>query len=74
MIHEIELKDTEHYEGLVEITKADPEIIPLFLKTTDGDLKIIPADSKKFTDIEKGSRLVYLGKMFDIVNGADSIE
>lgn len=74
VIHEIELKDTEHYEGLVEITKADPEIIPLFLKTTDGDLKIIPADSKKFTDIEKGSRLVYLGKMFDIVNGADSIE
>ncbi|WP_047246909.1 cation:proton antiporter [Maribacter thermophilus] len=74
VIHEIELNDTEHYEGLIEITKADPEIIPLFLKTPDGDLKIIPAHSKKFTDIEKGSKLVYLGKMFDIVNGADSIE
>lgn len=73
VIHEIELKDTEHYEGLIEITKADSEIIPLFLKTPDGDLKIIPAHSKKFTDIEKGSRLVYLGKMFDIAHGMDSV-
>jgi hypothetical protein len=62
VIREIELKDTEHYEGLIEITKADPDIIPLFLKTPDDDIKIISSFSKDFTDIEEGSKLVYLGK------------
>ncbi|RRQ50080.1 cell shape-determining protein [Maribacter algicola] len=65
-IREIELKDTEHYEGLIEITKADADIIPLFLKTPDGDIKIISSFSKDFTDIEEGSMLVYLGKALPI--------
>lgn len=62
VIREIDLKDTEHYEGLIEITKADTDIIPLFLKTPDNDIKIISAFSKEFTDIKEGSKLVYLGK------------
>ncbi|MDC6404253.1 MULTISPECIES: cation:proton antiporter [Maribacter] len=65
-IREIELKDTEHYEGLIEITKADPDIIPLFLKTPDDDIKIISSFSKDFTDIEEGSKLVYLGKALPV--------
>lgn len=68
-IHEIALHDTEHYEGLIEITKADHDIIPLFLKNPDGDIKIIPAFSKEFTDIKEGYELVYLGKMFPIEDG-----
>ncbi|SNR60753.1 sodium/proton antiporter, CPA1 family (TC 2.A.36) [Maribacter sedimenticola] len=63
-IHEIELHDTEHYEGLIEITKADNDIIPLFLKDLEGDIQIITAFSKDFTDIQKGYKLAYLGKMF----------
>ncbi|KAA2219312.1 MULTISPECIES: cation:proton antiporter [Maribacter] len=66
VIREIELKDTEHYEGLIEITKADPDIIPLFLKTPDDDIKIISSFSKDFTDIEEGSKLVYLGKALPV--------
>lgn len=65
-IREIELKDTEHYEGLIEITKADADIIPLFLKTPDDDIKIISSFSKDFTDIEEGSKLVYLGKALSL--------
>ena len=65
-IREIELKDTEHYEGLIEITKADSEIIPLFLKTPDDDIKIISSFSKEFTDIEEGSKLAYLGKALPV--------
>ncbi len=65
-IHEIELKDTEHYEGLIEITKADHDIIPLFLKSPDGDIEIIPSFSQEFTDIQEGYKLAYLGKMFPI--------
>ncbi|MFS4415489.1 cation:proton antiporter [Maribacter sp. 2307ULW6-5] len=61
-IHEIALKDTEHYQGLIEITKADPYIVPLFLKTPEGELKIIPAYSQEFTDITEGHTLAYLGK------------
>tara|TARA_R110000765_G_scaffold101749_1_gene190072 strand:+ start:5036 stop:6898 length:1863 start_codon:yes stop_codon:yes gene_type:complete len=63
-IHEIELHDTEHYEGLIEITKADADIVPLFLIDPDGDIQIITAYSKDFTDIQKGYKLAYLGKMF----------
>lgn len=64
-INEIELKDQEHYNGLIEITKADNDIIPLFLKNPENDLKIISAFSKEFTDIKEGYKLVYLGKVFD---------
>ncbi|QCX01915.1 sodium:proton antiporter [Aggregatimonas sangjinii] len=65
-IHEIELKDQEHYEGLIEITKADKDIIPIFLKTPKGDIKIISSFSTEFNDIQEGSHLAYLGKLFDV--------
>lgn len=65
-IHEIDLKSTEHYNNLIEMTKADNHIIPVFLKTPDGDLKIISSYSENFEDIKEGFKLVYLGKMFDI--------
>lgn len=65
-IHEIDLHDTEHYEGLIEITKADPDIVPLFLKDPEGDIQIITAFSKGFTDITEGYKLAYLGKVLSI--------
>lgn len=70
-IHEIELKDNKHYEGLIEITKADEDIVPLFLKTPDGELKIISSFSKGFTDITEGYKLAYLGKVFDLEPSTD---
>ncbi len=63
-IHEVEIKDREHYEAMIELTKADNDIIPIFLKEPDGDLTIIPSFSKEFTNIKEGSKLVYLGKEF----------
>tara|TARA_R110002050_G_scaffold16719_1_gene50444 strand:- start:90630 stop:92501 length:1872 start_codon:yes stop_codon:yes gene_type:complete len=65
-IHEIDLKSTAHYNSLIEMTKADNNIIPIFLKIPDGDLKIISSYSENFEDIKEGFKLVYLGKMFDI--------
>lgn len=61
-VHEIELEDQSHYDRLIEITKSDENIIPIFLKTHDGDLKIMSSYSKEFKDIQKGYKLVYLGK------------
>ena len=49
---------------MIEITKADADIVPLFLKDPEGDIQIITAFSKEFTDIQKGYKLAYLGKMF----------
>lgn len=64
-INEIEIKDKEHYEGLIEITKADKDIVPLFFKGLDGDLKIISSFSTDFEDVKEGSMLVYLGKKLE---------
>lgn len=71
VINEIALNDQEHYEGLIEITKADEDTVPIFLKTPDGDLKIITSYSQEFTNIQEGYRLVYLGKNFDTDNRPD---
>ncbi len=64
-INEIELTDKEQYNGLIEITKKDNDIIPLFLKDANDDLKIISAFSKENYDVKEGYKLVYLGKVFD---------
>ncbi len=60
-IHEILVNGKEHYEGLIEISKSDPDIIPLFVKTDEGDLQIIPSHSSE-VEIMEGFHLVYLGK------------
>ena len=60
-IHEIALNSKEHYEGLIEISKTDTDIIPLFVKNKEGNLTIIPSHSSE-VEIEEGYQLVYLGK------------
>lgn len=71
-IHEIQLKDNEHFEGLIEMSKADENIIPLFLKNTNGDIKIISAYVTELEDIKPGYKLVYLGKRFELKDKNDS--
>ena len=61
-IHEIDLEDKEHYDELIEITYEDRDIVPLFTKSPDGSIEIIPANSKDFTPKGEGFKLVYLGK------------
>ena len=60
-IHEIDLNSRKHYDGLIEISKTDPEVIPLFVKDVEGELKIIPSHSSE-VEIGEGYKLVYLGK------------
>ena len=61
-INEIEIKDKSHYENLIEITINDENIIPLFLKGTNGELDIISSYSKNKNEFTSGCKLVYLGK------------
>ncbi|GGG38645.1 sodium/hydrogen antiporter [Croceivirga lutea] len=70
-VNEIEIKNKEEYDALIEITKADNNTVPIFLKDPEGDLKIIPSFSKEFNDITEGYKLVYLGKVLDTDNDED---
>ena len=63
-IHEIELKSKGHYDELIEITNHDEDIIPLLVKDKRGVLEIISSYNKAIDKIEKGYKLVYLGKPF----------
>lgn len=63
-IHELELNSKKHYEGLIEISKTDPDIIPLFVKNNEGELNIIPSNSMD-VEIEEGYLMVYLGKQIE---------
>ncbi|HZJ20494.1 MAG TPA: NAD-binding protein, partial [Pricia sp.] len=71
-VHEIELKDGEHYEGLIEMIKAENYTIPILLKTPEGDLRVISSYSTEFNDITEGSKLVYLGKTIDVEKSMDN--
>ncbi|MDT0651158.1 cation:proton antiporter [Autumnicola edwardsiae] len=60
-IHELDLNSKQHYEGLIEISKTDPDIIPIFVKNSEGKFVIIPSHSSE-VEINEGYQLVYLGK------------
>ncbi|AUC78808.1 cell shape-determining protein [Nonlabens sp. MB-3u-79] len=59
-IHEITIRSQDHFKGLIEITKTDNDIIPLFVRK-DNKIDIIPSMALNL-EIEEGSVLAYLGK------------
>ncbi|WP_166959811.1 cation:proton antiporter [Yeosuana marina] len=61
-IHEIEILDRDHYEKLIEVTNKDEDMIPLLVKDKKGVLEIISSHNKAIKNVEKGYKLVYLGK------------
>lgn len=65
-IHEIEINDRAHYESLIEITNKESDMIPLLVKDKSGVLEIISSYNKAIENIEKGYKLVYLGKPFNL--------
>ena len=66
-VQEITLKGQEHYLELLDIIKADKEMIPVFIKDNNGELHIIPAFSETLKSVvTKGHKLVYLGKPLDL--------
>ena len=65
-IHEIVLEGQEHYEKLISITKEDADIIPVFIKNTEGNIAIISSYNQEVKEPQEGDILVYLGKVFDM--------
>ncbi|KEZ92476.1 MULTISPECIES: cation:proton antiporter [Nonlabens] len=70
-IHEITIKSQEHYEGLIEITKTDENIIPLFIRKKN-EIDIIPSTSLDM-EVEEDSKLVYLGKKIVVQASGDVV-
>lgn len=64
-ISEIEIKNRAHYEELIEITNNDQDRIPLLVKDKRGVLEIISSYNKAISKVEKGYKLVYMGKPFE---------
>lgn len=64
-IQEIEIDNKEHYQSIVELTKSDNEIIPVFLKDNNDELIIISSENNQ-TEIGENWKLVYLGKPIDV--------
>ena len=63
-IQEIDLKDQDHLNTLLEISGKDQDTVPLFIKSKAGELKILrPAE--EVPEYSAGSKLVYLGKVYD---------
>ncbi|WP_431132986.1 cation:proton antiporter [Psychroserpens mesophilus] len=65
-IHEIDINDKAHYDSLIDAANKDKNVIPLFIKSDEGDLQIISSFSKNIDTIKEGYKLVYLGKHFDV--------
>ena len=62
-IHEVAVKDLESYHKVLEKIKSNKDQIPLFLKTSKGEIHIIPSlDDDVEKEIDAKSLLVYLGK------------
>jgi len=64
-IQEIKIKDKKHYKTLIEITKEDSDIIPLFIKNSTKNLRIISSYNREIEQIQEDSYLAYIGKPFD---------
>jgi len=65
-IQDMDIDDKAHYKSLIEITNKNKDMIPLFLKDDEGELHIISSYNTDVDVVGKDSKLVYLGKPFDV--------
>ena len=65
-IREIALKDSKQYTELAEKARNSPGIVPLFLKSPDGVLHIIPSFFRESREITEGFKLVYMGNSLSV--------
>lgn len=64
-IHEIDLRSASHFRKVYRQAKNKEDIVPLFLKSPDGQLHIIPAFAQSTGEIKEGYKLVYMGQVLD---------
>ena len=62
---EVLIENKEHYQSILELTKSDKDIIPIFLKDTNDELIIISSDNSQI-EVGEDWKLIYLGKPIDV--------
>lgn len=67
IINEVKIDSYEHYLTIMEATMKEIKTIPVFVKDTDNNIHIIPADYNKLK-VEADFKLMYIGKKL-AVNG-----
>ncbi|EDP72832.1 sodium/hydrogen exchanger [Flavobacteriales bacterium ALC-1] len=65
-IQEVDINDIDHYQKVIEIANNEKDIIPLFLRNNNDEFVIISSYNTEIDDIAENTKLVYLGKPFDI--------
>lgn len=65
-IHEIDIHNKTDYESLIQLSRKDKDIIPMFLKDENKELHIIANIDINAEEFTEGWQLVYLGKAFDV--------
>ncbi|WP_109302064.1 sodium:proton antiporter [Aquimarina sp. AU474] len=65
-IQEIKINNKDHYKTIIDLTKEDIDIIPLFIKDPNNSISIISSYSEKIEQIKDNSFLAYIGKPIDI--------
>lgn len=64
-VNEVELTSRKHYNECLTKINAEINAIPIFVKTNDDFIHIIPSYSEQMT-VEKGNVLMYLGKELEL--------
>ncbi|GAB1309047.1 sodium:proton antiporter [Urechidicola sp. KH5] len=64
-VNEVELTSRKHYSESLKKINSEINAIPIFVKTNDDFIHIIPSYSDQMT-VEKGNVLMYLGKELDL--------
>lgn len=64
-VQEVLIENKEHYQSILELTKSDKDIIPIFLKDTNDELIIISSDNSQI-EVGEDWKLIYLGKPIDV--------
>lgn len=61
-IHEVNIEDKAQFNKTLDQLVSEKYSIPLFVKHKDGDIEVIPSFNNEIEELEKGLKLVYLGK------------
>jgi len=64
LFNEVLLNGNEEFIQAIEQINNERDVIPLFIKKADNQFEIIPANTSSLT-INKGDKLVYLGKKIE---------
>lgn len=63
-IHEVNITDDEQLKRLINRTAANPDTVPLFFKTDNGSIEVIPPNLGDI-NAKAGFQLIYLGKKLE---------